>query len=149
MMSPKPQLVRCPATTMRSRRDLETDRLELRILRAYDNLPQFHGPVLVAGHCDDAFRAALEDEIAETNLAIFDLEAWLGHMIAARGTDSQRREWTRLMESLDDYEGYGLPSDIGDVLASPAQEIEVYRDLSSVDLADLTISDDEDDEDAV
>ena len=134
------------------------------IVSAFQNLPaELKGPALFLGDkllCADLWRQQLDMEVSElglTELRKFDLELWLARVVAQDGTPEQRAAFRRLTELLDEgYDdgyglpcdfassGYGLPADLmGSLAPQPFSEVEVYRSLGDLDVADDDSSDDE------
>jgi len=118
-------------------------------MAAFDGLP-FHGnPIeLPCGSqvVRDSWSCALEHELdefeKENRLEDFDLEAWLSRQVQSHGTPEQQREFAAFVQSLDDYEQSRVDQVPNFVEAVPLREVEVYRDLSNIDLsADVTRGD--------
>ena len=137
----RPLLTRCFATSVGGVK--ETGELRSQIISAFEALP-FHGPPieLPCGSevVKDSWLCALEHELdsyEKTGLDQFDLEAWLAAKVNAEGTDVQRRDFAAFVKSLDDMEGPTIDDSLTP-LAMPLREVEVYRDLSDIEVNEDT-----------
>mmetsp|Transcript_28848 Transcript_28848/g.92922 ORF Transcript_28848/g.92922 Transcript_28848/m.92922 type:complete len:198 (+) Transcript_28848:150-743(+) len=138
----RPRLSRAFATSVGAMAQ-STAEVRAQVVSAFQALP-FHGPPieLPCGSevVKDSWLCALETELdayeKRDELPSFDLEAWLRAKVNAEGSDDQIADFAAFVQQLDDYERPEIDETLTALADAPLREVEVYRDLSNLELND-------------